>query len=160
MTHRQMSLVFLWKKISLHIIMIQFGNFSTVHRLLVNCGVWTKPVVIPAMSETCGDFGISPLSYTVQIGERTHELPGCSHICEKVVTERRCCPNFWGPLCLRKYLSLRICACYFTNNGIWSTPTTKLCWKCPLTVSDIIHINIFKLCETFYFLACTVGSSR
>ncbi|XP_063071302.1 stabilin-1 [Engraulis encrasicolus] len=45
-------------------------------------------------------FGNANCSYTVQIGERTHELPGCSHICEKVVTERRCCPNFWGPLCL------------------------------------------------------------
>ncbi|KAL2091603.1 hypothetical protein ACEWY4_013866 [Coilia grayii] len=44
---------------------------------------------------------ISPLlSYTVQIGQRMFELPGCSHICEKVVTERRCCPNFWGPRCL------------------------------------------------------------
>ncbi|XP_031424352.1 stabilin-1 [Clupea harengus] len=46
------------------------------------------------------DTGNANCSYTVQIGQRDFILPGCSHTCEKVVTERRCCPNFWGPRCL------------------------------------------------------------
>ncbi|XP_041945198.1 stabilin-1 isoform X2 [Alosa sapidissima] len=44
--------------------------------------------------------GNANCSYTVQIGQRTFNLPGCSHTCIKTVTERRCCPNFWGPRCL------------------------------------------------------------
>ncbi|XP_028854298.1 stabilin-1 isoform X2 [Denticeps clupeoides] len=47
-----------------------------------------------------GDTGIANCSYTVSIGQREFDLPGCTHTCEKVVKERRCCPNFWGPLCL------------------------------------------------------------
>ncbi|XP_072521836.1 stabilin-1 [Salminus brasiliensis] len=38
--------------------------------------------------------------YTVEIGDRLLELPGCSRSCEKVDTIKRCCPGFWGPLCL------------------------------------------------------------
>ncbi|KAI4884210.1 hypothetical protein NFI96_012855 [Prochilodus magdalenae] len=38
--------------------------------------------------------------YTVEIGDRLLELPGCSRSCEKVITTKRCCPGFWGPLCL------------------------------------------------------------
>uniref|UniRef100_A0A3B1JHQ2 Stabilin 1 n=1 Tax=Astyanax mexicanus TaxID=7994 RepID=A0A3B1JHQ2_ASTMX len=38
--------------------------------------------------------------YTVEIGDRLLELPGCSRSCEKVTSTKRCCPGFWGPLCL------------------------------------------------------------
>ncbi|XP_017560296.1 stabilin-1 isoform X1 [Pygocentrus nattereri] len=38
--------------------------------------------------------------YSVEIGDRLLELPGCSRSCEKVTTIKRCCPGFWGPLCL------------------------------------------------------------
>ncbi|KAG7478130.1 hypothetical protein MATL_G00077190 [Megalops atlanticus] len=50
--------------------------------------------------KTTTDIGTADCSYTVDIGGRTVALPGCRHTCEKVVTEHRCCPNFWGPLCL------------------------------------------------------------
>ncbi|MCI4390248.1 hypothetical protein PGIGA_G00120430 [Pangasianodon gigas] len=37
--------------------------------------------------------------YTVQIGDRLLELPGCSRSCEKVTLIKRCCPGFFGSLC-------------------------------------------------------------
>ncbi|KAG9337058.1 hypothetical protein JZ751_029826 [Albula glossodonta] len=53
-----------------------------------------------ALSTPCTSCAASPF-YAVNIGDRTVELPGCRHTCEKEVTEHRCCPYFWGPLCLR-----------------------------------------------------------
>uniref|UniRef100_W5UBP3 Stabilin-1 n=1 Tax=Ictalurus punctatus TaxID=7998 RepID=W5UBP3_ICTPU len=37
--------------------------------------------------------------YTVQIGDRLLELPGCSRSCESVKLIKRCCPGFYGSLC-------------------------------------------------------------
>lgn len=39
-------------------------------------------------------------TYQVSIGGRQLELPGCSKVCVKRFVNSRCCPQFWGPLCL------------------------------------------------------------
>ncbi|XP_056129167.1 stabilin-1 isoform X2 [Lampris incognitus] len=44
--------------------------------------------------------GNNNCSYVVEIGGRSVELQGCSHICVKKVPKLHCCTNHWGPLCL------------------------------------------------------------
>ncbi|KAG7472881.1 hypothetical protein MATL_G00113920 [Megalops atlanticus] len=46
------------------------------------------------------DMGTANCTYTVNIGGHSKQLPGCRHTCERKVTEHRCCPETWGPLCL------------------------------------------------------------
>ncbi|KAA0711995.1 Stabilin-1 Fasciclin [Triplophysa tibetana] len=50
--------------------------------------------------KTSKNAGNPGCSYVVELGNRQVELSGCSHTCEKVATEQKCCPDFWGPLCL------------------------------------------------------------
>uniref|UniRef100_A0A8C4WPY8 Stabilin 1 n=1 Tax=Gopherus evgoodei TaxID=1825980 RepID=A0A8C4WPY8_9SAUR len=37
--------------------------------------------------------------YTVNLGEDTLSLLGCSHMCKKEIEEKKCCPGFWGTEC-------------------------------------------------------------
>lgn len=41
-------------------------------------------------------------SYVVQIGSHEKMLDGCQLVCVKSYMEPECCPQYWGPLCLRK----------------------------------------------------------
>ncbi|KAI7790987.1 stabilin-1 precursor [Triplophysa rosa] len=50
--------------------------------------------------KTSKNAGNPGCSYVVEVGDRQVELSGCSHTCEKVATVQKCCPDFWGPLCL------------------------------------------------------------
>ncbi|KAJ8259878.1 hypothetical protein GJAV_G00174480 [Gymnothorax javanicus] len=45
-------------------------------------------------------MGNADCRYAVEIAGRLVSLSGCRHVCTKEVTDHRCCPNFWGPLCL------------------------------------------------------------
>uniref|UniRef100_A0A4W4EY57 Stabilin 1 n=1 Tax=Electrophorus electricus TaxID=8005 RepID=A0A4W4EY57_ELEEL len=38
--------------------------------------------------------------YSILIGEHLQIQAGCAHSCEKVITIKKCCSNFWGSLCL------------------------------------------------------------
>uniref|UniRef100_A0A4W4EY81 Stabilin 1 n=1 Tax=Electrophorus electricus TaxID=8005 RepID=A0A4W4EY81_ELEEL len=40
--------------------------------------------------------------YSILIGEHLQIQAGCAHSCEKVITIKKCCSNFWGSLCLRE----------------------------------------------------------
>ncbi|XP_075993005.1 stabilin-1, partial [Genypterus blacodes] len=44
--------------------------------------------------------GTSNCSYVVQIGNREVEMSGCHRSCVKNFMQPRCCPKYWGPLCL------------------------------------------------------------
>nr|XP_023690960.1 stabilin-1-like [Paramormyrops kingsleyae] len=46
------------------------------------------------------DMGIKGCSYGVEIGDGWVFPIGCRHSCETQVMVRKCCSNFWGPLCL------------------------------------------------------------
>ncbi|XP_046881637.1 stabilin-1 isoform X2 [Hypomesus transpacificus] len=50
--------------------------------------------------KTTTDFGVANCSYVMDIGGHDVELSGCTHECVKTVTVHRCCPGFWGHLCL------------------------------------------------------------
>ncbi|KAI1890377.1 hypothetical protein AGOR_G00153100 [Albula goreensis] len=65
-----------------------------------SCAASPLSVCPRGFRRTTTDNGNADCSYAVNIGDRTVELPGCRHTCEKEVTEHRCCPYFWGPLCL------------------------------------------------------------
>ncbi|XP_066527436.1 stabilin-1 [Hoplias malabaricus] len=65
--------------------------------ICTSCAASPSIVCPPGFRKTSTD---AECRYTVQIGERVLELSGCSRSCEKVVTVMRCCPEFWGPLCL------------------------------------------------------------
>ncbi|XP_056614920.1 stabilin-1-like [Triplophysa dalaica] len=61
----------------------------------------TPAVICPrGFRKTSKNEGNPGCSYVVELGNRQVELSGCSHTCEKVATEQKCCPDFWGPLCL------------------------------------------------------------
>nr|XP_023655401.1 stabilin-1-like isoform X2 [Paramormyrops kingsleyae] len=81
-------------------------NRCDEHRAISAVTPCTSCAASPAMTcprgfrNTSGDIGDRGCSYTVSIGGRLRVLPGCRHTCEKRVSELRCCPNFWGPLCL------------------------------------------------------------
>ncbi|XP_034020839.1 stabilin-1 [Thalassophryne amazonica] len=44
--------------------------------------------------------GTSNCSYVVQLGSREVKLDGCNRTCVRNVLQPRCCPQYWGPLCL------------------------------------------------------------
>ncbi|KAH1167445.1 hypothetical protein KIL84_002928 [Mauremys mutica] len=64
-----------------------------------SCAVATK-VVCPKgwikMTQALGERGCR---YTVNLGEDTLSLLGCSHMCKKEIEEKKCCPGFWGTEC-------------------------------------------------------------
>ncbi|XP_051550154.1 stabilin-1 isoform X1 [Myxocyprinus asiaticus] len=65
-----------------------------------SCAASTVVVCPRGFRKTSKNAGNTGCSYVVEIGDRQVELPGCFHTCEKVTTVQRCCPDFWGPLCL------------------------------------------------------------
>ncbi|XP_029007045.1 stabilin-1 [Betta splendens] len=46
------------------------------------------------------NIGSFNCSYVVKIGGRDTKLEGCRQICMKTFMQPKCCPQFWGPLCL------------------------------------------------------------
>ncbi|XP_030632865.1 stabilin-1 [Chanos chanos] len=65
-----------------------------------SCAAATSVICPRGFQKITKDIGNANCSYVVDTGERQLNLLGCTHTCVKVVTERRCCPSFWGPLCL------------------------------------------------------------
>uniref|UniRef100_A0A8C0ITZ8 Stabilin 1 n=1 Tax=Chelonoidis abingdonii TaxID=106734 RepID=A0A8C0ITZ8_CHEAB len=53
----------------------------------------------PKLFVTITDLGFFCLRYTVNLGEDTLSLLGCSHMCKKEIEEKKCCPGFWGTEC-------------------------------------------------------------
>ncbi|XP_076865280.1 stabilin-1 [Brachyhypopomus gauderio] len=72
-------------------------------RVIKPISVCTSFAAAPAITCPWG-FRKTPESskcqYTVLIGESLLTLAGCAHTCEKIITVKKCCPGFWGSLCL------------------------------------------------------------
>ncbi|XP_038627991.1 stabilin-1 isoform X1 [Tachyglossus aculeatus] len=58
----------------------------------------TQPCPTSWMKDTRGK-GQQGCSYTVNLGETAISLSGCNHVCRKELTEKSCCPGFWGSEC-------------------------------------------------------------
>ncbi|KAL4646353.1 stabilin-1-like [Arapaima gigas] len=65
-----------------------------------SCAASPSMLCPPGSRKTTDDVGSADCRYSVDIGEQTLLLPGCRHTCERTVMVKKCCPNFWGPLCL------------------------------------------------------------
>ncbi|XP_064160250.1 stabilin-1 [Anguilla rostrata] len=68
--------------------------------LCTSCAASPASLCPKGFRRATAGMGNAECSYTVDIAGRLVSLPGCRHVCEKQVTDHRCCPNFWGPLCL------------------------------------------------------------
>ncbi|KAJ8257934.1 hypothetical protein GJAV_G00191310 [Gymnothorax javanicus] len=83
----------------------QQGRCDEVRSQHVN-SMCTSCAAITATSCSRASRIISPSTqipncrYSVEIGGKEKLVPGCSHICDAVVVEPRCCQDTWGPLCL------------------------------------------------------------
>ncbi|KAK6480709.1 stabilin-1-like [Huso huso] len=72
-------------------------QFSTV---CTSCAAVPRAWCPPGSRRATQITGVKGCSYLVDLGEETLTLSGCSHTCEKDVTEHKCCPGFWGPDCM------------------------------------------------------------
>ncbi|KAJ8258317.1 hypothetical protein COCON_G00173290 [Conger conger] len=72
----------------------------SVSTLCTSCAASPTAPCPKGYRKATAGMGKADCRYTVDIAGRLVSLPGCRHVCEKEVTDHRCCPNFWGPLCL------------------------------------------------------------
>ena len=49
-----------------------------------------------------GGEGVQRCSYLVHFGANFGQLavPGCQHLCSRIIIQRECCDGFWGRNCL------------------------------------------------------------